>query len=298
MPSIRTSYNGWPVITPSTHPSLVVIEPVASVRLRVERDCAPIFAELARRWHALVEPIDQGVIDDWGYAYRTTTGASSWSCHASGTAVDINATKHPWQTTATRTFTAGQIAAMRRILADLPVLKWLDGHDPMHVEIRKGVTRAEVQALAAKLAGLTPSPPDALPPSPRPSVPTVVPRPIDWRTPPADLVEVIQRIVGVKPDRVYGRQTTAGVSALQRRLKIGVDGRFGPATAEAWLLSRPMAREGSRGTAVRLIQWIGQTTVDGRFGPKTGRAVEGMQQWAGLTVDALVGPATKRAITR
>lgn len=298
MSSIRTSYNGWPVLTPSTHPSLVVIEPVAGVRLRVERDCAPIFAELARRWHAEVEPIDQGVMDDWGYAFRQTTGASSWSCHASGTAVDINATKHPWQTTAARTFTAGQIAAMRRILSDLPLLKWLDGHDPMHVEIRKGVTRAEVQTLSARIADSSPSTPEPSPPSPRPSVSTVVPRPLDWRTPPGDLVEIIQRIVGVKPDRVYGRKTTAGVKALQRRLRIGVDGHFGPATAEAWLLTRPMAREGSRGNAVRLIQWIAQVSIDSHFGPKTARAVEGMQQWAGITVDALVGPATKRAITR
>lgn len=42
-----------------------------------------------------IEPIDKGVWDEWGWAYRPIRGATRLSNHASGTAVDINATLHP-----------------------------------------------------------------------------------------------------------------------------------------------------------------------------------------------------------
>lgn len=43
-----------------------------------------------------VESIDAGQLDDWGYASRPIRGSSTTlSNHASGTAIDLNALKHP-----------------------------------------------------------------------------------------------------------------------------------------------------------------------------------------------------------
>jgi hypothetical protein len=104
---------------------------------RVERIWAP-------GWHEM---------DDWGFAYRETRGEDSMSCHASGTAIDYNATRHPRLTAASRTFTAAQIAEIRKIVAEAGVIRW-GGEwdtvpDAMHFEIMG--TRAEVAAAAARI---------------------------------------------------------------------------------------------------------------------------------------------------
>lgn len=42
-----------------------------------------------------IENIDSGQLDDWGYAARDIRGSNVVSNHASGTAMDLNATRHP-----------------------------------------------------------------------------------------------------------------------------------------------------------------------------------------------------------
>ena len=50
----------------------------------------------AAEFHATIEPIDEGSLDDWGYAFRMVRGSTdTLSNHSSGTAIDLNATKHP-----------------------------------------------------------------------------------------------------------------------------------------------------------------------------------------------------------
>lgn len=47
-------------------------------------------------FHENIEPVNKGVWDEWGWAYRNIRGSTyAMSNHASGTAVDINATLHP-----------------------------------------------------------------------------------------------------------------------------------------------------------------------------------------------------------
>jgi hypothetical protein len=100
---------------------------------------------VARRFHEEVEPITGGIRDDWGWAYRPIRGRTTgFSNHASATAIDLNATKHPRG--AEGTFTAAEKRAVRRILADLvdertgeSVVRWGEDFsttvDGMHFEI-------------------------------------------------------------------------------------------------------------------------------------------------------------------
>ena len=303
---MTTSYNGWPGIPSASDPRLAVIEPVPNRKFRLRAgDVAVIFDNLIRRFHAEVEPIDVGVLDDWSYAYRPVRGGSSLSNHASGTAVDLNATKHPFNTRATSNFTPGQIASIRRILADLnrdaEVIRWLDGHDPMHFEVNyvsRGGTAANVSKLAQRLAG-TPEVP--------PVVDTITarePRPIEWANPDEALVRITQAIVGVKVDGDRGNKTRDATRAHQRKLGVSnPDTLFGPKHALAYLLSVPNLYRAKPDAdmpraAVELVQWIARAGIDGSFGPGLESAVKGMQVWANLFPDGNVGDATKRAIVR
>jgi len=305
---MSTSYNGWPGIASASDPRLTVIEPVPNRKFRVRAgDVATVFNWLIKRFHEEVEPIDTGVLDDWSHAYRKVREGSSLSNHASGTAVDLNATKHPFQTRATSNFTSGQIAAIRRILADANrdahVIRWLDGHDPMHFEINyisRGGTVANVAALAARIQA--------------PTVPTVpplsqtfeplAPRPIEWQNPDVALVRITQEIVGAEVDGVRGDRTRAATKAHQRKLGIrNADSLFGPGHAEAYLLSVPnlyRAKPDSEmpAPAIKLLHYIAGLPVDDSFGPGLENAVKRMQVWANLFPDGNVGDASKRAFTR
>lgn len=308
---MTNSYNGWPGIESATDPRLTVVEPIPGRKFRVRAgDVATIFNWLIKRFHEEVEPIDTGVLDDWSYAYRKVREGSSLSNHASGTAVDLNATKHPFQTRATSNFTTGQIAAIRAILDEAKVngqevLRWLDGHDPMHFEINyisRGGTVANVAALAARIQAPT-----------VPAVPTVplsqtfeplAPHPIEWQNPDGALVRITQEIVGAKADGIRGPKTREATRAHQKRLGIpNPDSLFGPGHAEAYLLSVPNLYRAKPDAempapAIKLLHWVSGLQVDDSFGPGLENAVKRMQVWANLFPDGNVGDDTKRHITR
>jgi hypothetical protein len=137
------SQNGWPVLEDS--PPAVTI-PGTDVRITIRPgDVTTVLQEVARRFHSEVEPITGGVRDDWGWAYRPIRGQTSgFSNHASGTAIDLNATQHPRGVK--NTFTAREEAAVRRILNDMKdphtgrsVVRWGEDFsttiDGMHFEI-------------------------------------------------------------------------------------------------------------------------------------------------------------------
>lgn len=307
---MANSYNGWPGIPTASDPRLTVIEPVPGRKFRVRAgDVATIFDWLIRRFHEEVEPIDQGVLDDWSYAYRAVRGGSTLSNHASATAVDLNATKHPFNTRATSNFTPAQIAAIRNILAfavvnGQSVLRWLDGHDPMHFEINyisRGGTVENVRVLANRIRAL--SAPQPTPP-PVPTLEPLAPRHIDWTNPNTDLVRITQEIVGVKVDGIRGTKTLAATKAHQKKLGIAKpDSLFGPGHAEAYLLSVPnlyRAKPDAEmpAAAIKLLHWIAGLRVDNSFGIGLEHAVKRMQRWADLYPDGNVGDDTKRKITR
>lgn len=295
---MANSYNGWSGIYSGTSPLLTVITiPDTEVKLKVRTgDVATIMKYVATRFHKEVEPLTEGK-DEWGWAYRSVRGATSLSNHASGTAIDLNAMKHPWQTTATANFSAAQISSINKIVASCAgVIKWLSGHDPMHFEIQRMDRGGSVAAVARLAAKINAS--EELPPVPVPEVAKRTPLPINWQSPPSPLTKIVQEIVGVAADGIRGTQTMANTRSLQRSLGLPEDGLFGPGLAEAYLLSLPVLRKDSFGPGVKLIQWIGSEDPDGVWGVRTDDAVSGMQAWAGLTVDAIAGPATKKAITR
>lgn len=91
------SPNGWPA---SEDRKLLGIKsftvPGTKIKLACAKAVAPLLVNFAKEFNELVEPIDQGQLDDWGYAFRMTRGSDRvLSNHSSGTAIDLNAIKHP-----------------------------------------------------------------------------------------------------------------------------------------------------------------------------------------------------------
>ena len=91
------SYNGWPA---SKDVESIRIKSYAikgsNVKLRCAYFAAPLLVAFAGDFNEIIEPIDGGALDDWGYCYRDVRGVpGKLSNHSSGTAIDLNATKHP-----------------------------------------------------------------------------------------------------------------------------------------------------------------------------------------------------------
>ncbi len=143
---METSYNGYPA---SKDPDAIKIKsyPVKGTdrKLRCAESVGPLLAAFAAEFHELIEPIDEGTFDDWGYAYRMVRGdATKLSCHSSGTAIDLNATKHPLGKSGT--FPAEKVP-MIRALSKKYGLKWggdfRSRKDEMHWEVEVSATKAK-----------------------------------------------------------------------------------------------------------------------------------------------------------
>jgi len=143
------SQNGWPVnpprhsrLIPGTNTKVVVADgPAGDVLLSV-------LSQVAKR----VETPDGGKLDDWGYANRAVRGSTDTSNHASATAVDLNAVRHPLGKRGT--FTPQQVAEIHKILAEHGnVVRWGGDYngrvDEMHFEIN--ANQAAVAKVAANL---------------------------------------------------------------------------------------------------------------------------------------------------
>lgn len=89
--------------------------------------------------------------------------------------------------------------------------------------------------------------------------------------------------------------------ALQRSLGLTADGFFGPASARAYLASKGTLRQGSRGDAVRLWQYIigiDSNGCDGVFGATTLAYTKKAQSWGKVSTDGVVGPNTVKAVVK
>lgn len=159
--SMATSQNGYPVLfenrTTGSLPRLRKFEIPGVNRHLFLRDGSAGFVLLhfALWFDESLERLDIGVWDDWGWAVRAVRGQTSgYSNHASGTAMDLNATKHPLGVATHQTFTNGQIAKIHNRL-DLydECLRWGGDYqnrpDAMHVEIDKPI--GAVQKVADRL---------------------------------------------------------------------------------------------------------------------------------------------------
>ena len=145
-----TSYNGWPA---SKDPAEIGIKiyavPGTNRKLRCAEAVAPLLIGFAAEFHALIEPIDEGEWDEWGYAFRDVRGVvGKLSNHASGTAIDLNATKHPLGKVGT--FPAEKVP-MIRALAKKYRLAWGGDYrgrvDEMHFEVCVNAKKAAKRIL-------------------------------------------------------------------------------------------------------------------------------------------------------
>jgi hypothetical protein len=104
-------------------------------------------------FHESITRLDTGIWDDWAWHVKPIAGQTSgYSNHASGTAVDLDAIKHPLGRR--NTFTATQMRAIRvRLRLYRLCLRWggdyVNRADEMHFEIVRGPVAC--RALAAFL---------------------------------------------------------------------------------------------------------------------------------------------------
>ncbi|WP_418061798.1 M15 family metallopeptidase [Pimelobacter simplex] len=143
-----TSQNGWPALADGSDRLHVWTIPARTgeVRVRMRSGSAGfLLAHFVLWWSERLEPVRGAVLDDWGWAYRPVRGALVLSNHASGTAVDVNATAYPL---GTERMPAPMVRRVRRRLrlyggcvgwgGDYRVRK-----DQMHLEIARDLLACE-----------------------------------------------------------------------------------------------------------------------------------------------------------
>jgi len=150
--AIGKSQNGWPA-----HPDPEVVKLVRmtiplrsgkSVTLPLRAEIAPALVEMVRWWDANVEPVNPA--DTGSYNYRSIRGYTQLSNHASGTAVDINGSRHKFSARGT---VSPAIAAAISAKAQSLGLRWGGNYknraDEMHFEVNTSPPAAAVAASEA-----------------------------------------------------------------------------------------------------------------------------------------------------
>ena len=142
------SQNNWIASKDASEIDIVSI-PIkgTTVKVRCAKAVAPLIAGFCAEFHELIEPIDEGLLDDWGYCFRMVRGSTDkLSNHSSGTAVDLNAKLHPLGKSGT--FPSEKVP-MIRALAKKYGMMW--GGDFRH---RKDEMHFEITVSPAKAAEL------------------------------------------------------------------------------------------------------------------------------------------------
>lgn len=140
------SQNGWEVLSP-TSSKLHTWRLPGGTLLRLRNGSAGfLLCHLALWFDHKIEDLQEPVLDDWGYAYRPIRGYTSWSNHASGTAMDLNATDHPLGVRGT--FTAAEKSGIhQRLKLYAGAIRWGEDYtgrvDGMHYEINASLATCE-----------------------------------------------------------------------------------------------------------------------------------------------------------
>jgi hypothetical protein len=148
---MQTSYNGWRASKDQAEIGIKSYKVEGtSLKLRCATKVEPLLLNFAKDFNELIEPLEGGALDDWGYCYRDVRGVpGKLSNHSSGTAIDLNATLHPLGKVGT--FEASKVP-MIRALAKKYGLTWggdWTRKDEMHFEI--ALSPEKVTALITKL---------------------------------------------------------------------------------------------------------------------------------------------------
>jgi hypothetical protein len=131
------SENGFAVVKPGS-PRLVTIK-VGETPFRVRRFSRKAFSWLLAELEKIESVTEEGW--DGGHAHRKIDGSVLWSNHASGTAIDWNASQHPRGGTQFQGWTRDQVNSIRELLAtpEGKCFKWgadfQRTKDSMHFEL-------------------------------------------------------------------------------------------------------------------------------------------------------------------
>lgn len=144
------SQNGWPGLVSTSRLLYTWTVPGDGTRLRLRNGSAGfLLVHLATRFDRRVEDLTEPLLDDWAYAYRPVRGYATLSNHASGTAIDLNATDHPLG--ASGTFTYEEQRIIGRILRRYDgCIRWGGDYqgrrDEMHFELNAPLSKCEAVA--------------------------------------------------------------------------------------------------------------------------------------------------------
>lgn len=153
---MATSQNGWYAFDSYGAPQLQNLSWVSG---KVNKACHAIFELFCTDFNVQVERID--LASSWGFAPRPIRGSTTQlSNHASGTAVDLNAPRHPLS--AAGTFSAAQVKKIQALLEKYGhAIRWGGNYagrkDEMHFEIDTNPDRvAEVVEIVQNTPPTTP----------------------------------------------------------------------------------------------------------------------------------------------
>lgn len=266
------SQNGYTANNRSLIASYTVPGTTGRVAVR-KGDVATILLYVLQRFNREVERLVWPGI--WGYAERTIRGSSTTlSNHASGTAVDANAPKHPLGTNPYNNFSRTQISTIHKIINDCmvsgrPVVRWGGDYrgrkDGMHFEIVG--SSADVRTLAARIKGG----------SSLPKVAAKYQQVQDWQS--------LLKFAPSRRDGLWGEDTDTRSTRM--------------ITAARYADNYEALNKGSAKSTIQLIQRIVGVKDDGIFGPATSKAthewIKSLQRLLGVTADGIFGPKTLEA---
>jgi len=293
-----TSQNGWSAGSSAVVPLDTLSVGAATFPAGVRRgDVHVVLGYVARRFDREVEALVRGWC--WGHSYRVISGSTSLSNRSSGTAIDLNAPRHPLGKSGT--FTATQRSHIRSILNSCNgVVRWGGDYsgrkDEMHFEINVRPGDARLAALAKRIGG---GGGGGGAPAPAPIAWTTVKRGANGFRVTAIQHLLRQHGYSLTVDGAFGPTTQSRVSSFQHAKGLAADGVVGPKT---WSALVATVKRGSSGQAVvaaqKLLTHRGYAlTADGVFGAVTATKTQTFQRSRRLTADGVVGAHTWAALT-
>lgn len=108
-----------------------------------------------------------------------------------------------------------------------------------------------------------------------------------------DEVKVLQLVIGVKDDGIFGNNTKSALKKWQKKYGLSSDGIAGAQTWGKMADIAPTIKVGSSGTWVKVLEVLLETmTDDGSYKSTEKQAVKAYQTSKKLDADGIVGPKT------